>query len=164
MGNRRLTTPSWCMALVFILRLANIRSVGGGQKEKNTGVPEELLCFRFGCGRKIRTSDLTFAVPERRCPRSRSAPFDRGRGLTARCIRHRRRSQPPTGYSPFGLITLGRRVAPILDENEKRHPMRRTLKDSFRKVRALRARELREVTASLFFLALLYLYVGTFDC
>ena len=36
--------------------------------------------------------------------------------------------------------------------------MRRTLKDSFRKVRALRARELREVTTSLFFLALLYLY------
>ena len=36
--------------------------------------------------------------------------------------------------------------------------MRRTLKDSFRKVRALRARELREVTASLFFLALFYLY------
>ena len=30
--------------------------------------------------------------------------------------------------------------------------MRRTLKDSFQKVRALRARELREVTASLFFL------------
>ena len=29
--------------------------------------------------------------------------------------------------------------------------MRRTLKDSFRKVRALRARESREVTASLFF-------------
>ena len=38
--------------------------------------------------------------------------------------------------------------------------MRRTLKDSFRKVRALRARELREVTASLFFLALLYLYIS----
>ena len=36
--------------------------------------------------------------------------------------------------------------------------MRRTLKDSFLKVRALRARELREVTTSLFFLALLYLY------
>ena len=32
--------------------------------------------------------------------------------------------------------------------------MRRTLKDSFLKVRALRARELREVSASLFFLAL----------
>ena len=41
--------------------------------------------------------------------------------------------------------------------------MRRTVKDSFRKVRALRARELREVQASLFFLALLYLYIGTFD-
>ena len=39
---------------------------------------------------------------------------------------------------------------------EKFGGMRRTLKDSFRKVRALRARELREVTASLFFLALLY--------
>ena len=38
--------------------------------------------------------------------------------------------------------------------------MRRTLKDSFRKVRALRARELREVTTSLFFLALLYLYIS----
>ena len=39
--------------------------------------------------------------------------------------------------------------------------MRRTLKDSFRKVRALRARELREVLASLFFLArfLLYPYI-----
>ena len=32
--------------------------------------------------------------------------------------------------------------------------MRRTLKDSFLKVRALRARELREVSASLFFLSL----------
>ena len=42
--------------------------------------------------------------------------------------------------------------------------MRRTLKDSFQKVRALRARELREVTASLFFLDLLHLYIGTFDC
>ena len=38
--------------------------------------------------------------------------------------------------------------------------MRRTLKDSFRKVRALRARELREVTTSLFFLAFLYLYIS----
>ena len=36
--------------------------------------------------------------------------------------------------------------------------MRRTLKDSFLKVRALRARELREVSASLFFLALFLLY------
>ena len=42
--------------------------------------------------------------------------------------------------------------------------MKSTLKDSFQKVRALRARELREVSASLFFLALLYLYIGTFDC
>ena len=41
--------------------------------------------------------------------------------------------------------------------------MRRTLKDSFLKVRALRARDLREVTASLFFLALFYLYIRTFD-
>lgn len=40
--------------------------------------------------------------------------------------------------------------------DKKTMGMRRTLKDSFRKVRALRARELREVTASLFFLALLY--------
>ena len=37
--------------------------------------------------------------------------------------------------------------------------MRRTLKDRFRKVRALRARELREVTASLFFLAL-FLFIS----
>ena len=41
--------------------------------------------------------------------------------------------------------------------------MRRTLKDSFRKVRALRARDLREVTSSLFFLAF-FIYIGTFDC
>ena len=41
--------------------------------------------------------------------------------------------------------------------------MRRTLKDSFRKVRALRARELREVTTSLFFLALFLFYIRTFD-
>jgi hypothetical protein len=40
-------------------------------------------------------------------------------------------------------------------EKRKKIPqMRRTLKDSFLKVRALRARELREVSASLFFLAL----------
>ena len=37
--------------------------------------------------------------------------------------------------------------------------MRRTLKDSFRKVRALRARELREVSSSLFFLAL-FLFIS----
>ena len=42
--------------------------------------------------------------------------------------------------------------------------MHRTLKDNNLKERALRARELREVTASLFFLALLYSYIGTFDC
>ncbi len=42
------------------------------------------------------------------------------------------------------------------DKTKKAGRMRRILKDSFRKVRALRARELREVTASLFFLALLY--------
>ena len=41
--------------------------------------------------------------------------------------------------------------------------MRRTLKDSFLKVRAIRARELREVSASLFFLALFSFYIGTFD-
>ena len=41
--------------------------------------------------------------------------------------------------------------------------MRRTLKDSFRKVRALRARELREVWSSLFFLARFLFYIGTFD-
>ena len=35
--------------------------------------------------------------------------------------------------------------------------MRRTVKDSFLKVRALRARELREVKASLFFLAFFFL-------
>ena len=38
--------------------------------------------------------------------------------------------------------------------------MRRTLKVSFLKVRALRTRVLREVTASLVFLALLYLYIS----
>ena len=43
--------------------------------------------------------------------------------------------------------------------------MRRILKDSFQKVRALRTRELREVTASLFFLTISYLYIsGIFDC
>ena len=42
-------------------------------------------------------------------------------------------------------------------ENEAQ--MRRTLKDSFRKVRALRARELREVSSSLFFLAL-FLFIS----
>ena len=41
--------------------------------------------------------------------------------------------------------------------------MRRTLKDSFLKVRALRARELREVQSSLIFLARFLFYIGTFD-
>lgn len=40
--------------------------------------------------------------------------------------------------------------------------MRRTLKDSFRKVRALRARELREVSLLSFFLPFSF-YIGTFD-
>ena len=47
-------------------------------------------------------------------------------------------------------------AAQYIENVKKLSEMRRTLKDSFRKVRALRARELREVTASLFFLALLY--------
>ena len=42
--------------------------------------------------------------------------------------------------------------------------MYRTLKDNDLKVRALRARELREVYASLFFLALFSFYIRTFDC
>ena len=40
--------------------------------------------------------------------------------------------------------------------------MRRTLKDSFLKVRALRARELREVSLLSFFLPVFF-YIRTFD-
>ena len=42
--------------------------------------------------------------------------------------------------------------------------MRRTVKDSFLKVRALRARELRDVVASLNSLARFLFYICTFDC
>ena len=54
--------------------------------------------FATGGARK-----LPFAVPEIRFPRSRSANFDRGRDLIARCIRHRRRSQTVTSClsAPF---------------------------------------------------------------
>ena len=41
--------------------------------------------------------------------------------------------------------------------------MRRTLKDSFLKVRALRARELREVLMLLSFFLPFSIYIGTFD-
>ena len=57
-------------------------------------------------------------------------------------------------YRSCRFATLEGKACEETEKHKTATEMRRTLKDSFLKVRALRARELREISASLFFLAL----------